>query len=301
MVAPGSGAQRRFSLHRPKRGDYFPCVLLWRVVTAWAAVLAFLLVTATAACAITAPLGSLTVRGLDVSAYQHAGRPINWRLLARHGIKFVAIKASEGTYYTNPYFTSDARAAAVAGLSVVPYVFANPRRASGAATARFSVAAARYARAAGRLPLEVDLENDPYAATDHAGDCYGLSVRQVIAWITAFTGEARAVTGKPPIIYTTADWWQECTGGTARFWRDPLWLAAYGTAAPGVPSPWKKWTFWQYADDTTLPGVGLVDVDFYQATPALPALHRTAHSRRSREATKLVSKQQFSHRAHHKR
>ena len=261
------------------------------MVTAWAAVLAFLLVTATAACAITTPPGSLAVRGLDVSAYQHAGRPINWRLLARDDIRFVAIKASEGTYYTNPYFASDARAAAAAGLSVVPYVFANPRRASGAATARFSAAAVRYARGAGRLPLEVDLENDPYAATDRTGDCYGLSVRQVIAWIAAFTAKAAALTGKPPIIYTTADWWRECTEGTARFRRDPLWLAAYGTAAPGVPSPWKKWTFWQYDDDTTLPGVGLVDVDFYQATPALPALRRTARGRRSRQATKLVSKE----------
>jgi hypothetical protein len=72
-------------------------------VSAWAAALAFLLVTATAARAITAPLGSFAVRGLDVSAYQYA--------------------------------------------------------------------AARYARGAGRLPLEVDLENDPYAATDHTGDC----------------------------------------------------------------------------------------------------------------------------------
>jgi hypothetical protein len=92
---------------------------------------------------------------------------------------------------------------AVRGLDV----FANPRRASGAATARFSVAAARYARGGGQLPLEVDLENDPYAATDHTGDCYGLSVRQAIAWIAAFTAKARAVTGKLPIIYTTADWW----------------------------------------------------------------------------------------------
>jgi GH25 family lysozyme M1 (1,4-beta-N-acetylmuramidase) len=282
--------------------DYFPCVLLWRMVTTWMAVLAFLLVTATAACAIALPLGSRAVRGLDVSSYQHAGRPINWRLLARDGIRFVAIKASEGTYYTNPYFASDARAAAAAGLSVVPYVFAKPRRAPGAATARFGAAAARYARGAGRLPLELDLENDPYAAADRSGNCYGLSVRQAIAWIAAFTAKTVALTGKPPIIYTTAAWWQECTGGTARFRRDPLWLAAYGTAAPGVPAPWKKWTFWQYDDDITLPGVGLVDVDFYQATPALPTLRQAAgHWRISRRATEVVSKQQFSHRAHHRR
>jgi hypothetical protein len=80
-----------------------------------------------------------------------------------------------------------------------------------------------------------------------------------------------------------------------------LLVTATAACAITAPSPWKKWTFWQYADDTTLPGVGLVDVDFYQATPALPALRRPVRGRRSREATKLVSKQQFSHHAHHQR
>src|SRR5579862_78698 len=50
--------------------------------------------------------------GLDISAFQHVGVPINWRLLARHGIRFVVIKVTEGTYYTNPYYRSDARNAA---------------------------------------------------------------------------------------------------------------------------------------------------------------------------------------------
>jgi len=68
--------------------------------------------TATAAAATVYPAGP--ARGLDVSAFQHGSGPINWRLLARDGIRFVAIKVSEGTYYTNPYYASDARAAAAA-------------------------------------------------------------------------------------------------------------------------------------------------------------------------------------------
>ena len=75
------------------------------------------------------------IRGLDISAYQHAGSPIHWAKLATHGIRFVAIKASEGTYYLNPYYASDARAAAAAGLRVMPYVFANPGRSGGVTTA----------------------------------------------------------------------------------------------------------------------------------------------------------------------
>ena len=33
---------------------------------------------------------------------------------------------SEGTYYDNPYYASDAEQAASAGLFVMPYAFANP-------------------------------------------------------------------------------------------------------------------------------------------------------------------------------
>jgi GH25 family lysozyme M1 (1,4-beta-N-acetylmuramidase) len=305
------GAHRRFSLQWPSGADYVPYMRLWRRVTACLLVLSFPVVTAVAAHAATAASGTAPVRGLDVSSYQHLGRAINWRLLARGGMRFVAIKASEGTYYTNPYYASDARAAAAAGLAVLPYVFANPGRAPGAATARFGVAVAHYARdtADARLPLVADLENDPYAPGDHAGDCYGLSVRRMVAWITAFTTETAKLTGQPPVIYTTAGWWQECTGNTALFRRDPLWLASYGTAAPSVPSPWPRWTFWQYSDNASVPGVGLTDLDFYQATAALPSLRPVANKSAKRppgaaplrHSTNAISNHQFSPRSHHKR
>ena len=95
--------------------------------------------------AVTETAGA-PVRGLDISAYQHAGAPIDWAVLARQGIRFVAIKVSEGTYYLNPYYASDARAAAAAGLAVMPYVFANPGRGGGAATASFAVRRRRDTR-----------------------------------------------------------------------------------------------------------------------------------------------------------
>jgi len=237
-------------------------------------VLALTLVTEATAQAATSASRPQPVRGLDVSSYQHIGHTINWRQLARDGLRFAAIKASEGTYYTNPYYASDARAAAAAGLSVIPYVFANPHQASGPATARFGAAAARYVRGRARLPLEVDLEDDPYTRTEHVGACYGLSVRTMNAWIAGFVKQTVALTGKAPIIYTMLPWWQKCTGGTARFRTEPLWLASYNTTRPNVPPAWKQWTFWQYDDNAKVPGVGLTDLDFYQPTAALPALRR---------------------------
>lgn len=209
------------------------------------------------------------VRGLDISSYQHGKRPINWRLLARHGISFVAVKVSEGTYYRNPYYQSDGREAVTAGLAVMPYVFANPARAGGAATARYAVRVTGSLRRPAQLPLVIDLENDPYQAD---ADCYGLNRRSMIGWIAGFVGQARALTGKWPVIYTGAIWWRECTGATSRFRRDPLWLAAFGGTRPAVPSTWRHWTFWQYNNAGRLPGMGPTDLDYYQPTADLPAL-----------------------------
>jgi GH25 family lysozyme M1 (1,4-beta-N-acetylmuramidase) len=219
------------------------------------------------------------VRGLDISAYQHAGSPIDWALLVRRGIRFVAVKISEGTYYLNPYYQSDARAAAAAGLPVLSYVFATPNRATGTATADFAVAATGYLRGSARLPLVVDLENDPYAK---AADCYGLGIPAMIAWIARFTAQAEALTGKRPVIYTAAAWWQQCTGSTGQFRRDPLWLAAFDGTPPTVPSPWPNWTFWQYDNAGSLPGIGHADLDYYQPTSGLPAL-RSPVRRESRK------------------
>jgi GH25 family lysozyme M1 (1,4-beta-N-acetylmuramidase) len=213
--------------------------------------------------------GAQPVRGLDISSYQHRRMPIDWPLLARDGIRFVAVKVSEGTYYRNPYYSSDVQAAAAAGLAVLPYVFANPARAGGAPTARFAVGATGSLRGPARLPLVVDLENDPYRKRVN---CYGLKVTAMIGWIAGFVGQARALTGKWPVIYTAADWWQECAGGTGQFSRDPLWLAAYDDTSPAVPSAWGHWTFWQYSNIGRLPGVGLADLDYYQPTSDLPAL-----------------------------
>jgi GH25 family lysozyme M1 (1,4-beta-N-acetylmuramidase) len=234
--------------------------------------------------------GGVPERGIDISAYQNANGPIDWRELASHGIRFVAIKASEDTYYTNPYYRSDARAASRAGLAVLAYAFANPDRAGGPATASFAVRAAQYRRGHGALPLVVDLENDPYSAND----CYRFGQGRMIAWIAGFTSRARALTGSWPIIYTTAAWWRECTGSTGRFTRDPLWLADYDGGQPAAPSPWTRWSFWQYSENGYLPGIGWTDLDVFQSASGFPSL-RPASEPKPSHRQKRRSKHQPKH------
>jgi GH25 family lysozyme M1 (1,4-beta-N-acetylmuramidase) len=226
------------------------------------------LTTSPALAAALVRSGGVPERGIDISAYQNANGPINWGELAGHGIRFVAIKASEDTYYTNPYYLPDARAASRAGLAVLAYAFANPDRAGGAATAAFAVRAAHYRRGRGALPLVVDLENDPYSTND----CYWFAQGRMIAWIAGFTSRARALTGSWPIIYTTAAWWQECTGSTGRFTRDSLWLANYDGGQPAAPTPWTRWSFWQYSENGYVPGIGWTDLDVFQSAGGFASL-----------------------------
>lgn len=241
------------------------------------------------ASAASARMREQPVRGVDISAFQHVGKPINWRLLAAEGIRFVGIKLTESTYYTNPFYKSDARAASAVGLAVLPYVFGNPAAANGTRTAWFAVRAVRTPALRGRPPLVIDLENDPYKRNR---DCYGMPGQRMISWISGFIGTARRLTGRWPIIYTTAAWWRECTGDTRRFPHDPLWLALYGTA-PQVPAQWGRWTFWQYSGSGHVPGVGRVDLDYFQPTGSFPGLftqHKTGQRARTGHARRHVRK-----------
>ena len=82
----------------------------------------------------------------------------------------------------------------------------------------------------------LDIEYDPYVSSDHINECYGLSHAAMTAWLAAFAQTARNLTGQYPVIYTTADWWDTCTGGSTAFGADPMWIAAYGFTSPPVPA-----------------------------------------------------------------
>jgi lysozyme len=268
-------------------------------VAAGGVVLALSLTPVTDAHAAVTEAGGAPVRGLDISAYQHAGSPIDWGLLAEQGMRFVAIKVSEGTYYANPYYPSDARGAAAAGLALMPYVFANPSRSGAEATVDYAVKAIQAVGAngseRGRLPLVVDLENDPY---NKATDCYGLGVPAMLAWISGFTARAEALTGEWPVIYTTKDWWQECTGSAGQFRHDPLWLAAFDGTLPTVPSPWRGWTFWQYSNNGSPAGISQADLDYFQSAGDLPALRAPARPASKKAAAKKAASKKKHPKSH---
>jgi GH25 family lysozyme M1 (1,4-beta-N-acetylmuramidase) len=216
------------------------------------------------------PSGTVA-RGVDVAAAQHpGGAGIDWPQVAAAGYSFAAVKATEGTYYANPWYGADTAGAAAAGLQVTGYHVAIPNVSGGAAQADYAIrhlgqAAGGQAADGRSRPLELDVEYDPYTATDHTNQCYGLSPARLVAWIGAFIREAERVGGQAPVIYTSAAWWRACTGDSAAFSADPLWLAGYGTAGSISPAAWASWSYWQFTSAGTVPGIvagGAADVSY---------------------------------------
>jgi GH25 family lysozyme M1 (1,4-beta-N-acetylmuramidase) len=225
----------------------------------------------------TATAGSTMLNGIDISSFQHPnGAAINWADVAAAGYQFAAIKATEGTYYSNSYYVGDAQAAIAAGMYVAAYHFANPHDSTGIAQAEYAALNAGKAQNATNanyqvggqyLPLMLDLEYNPYPADGN--ECYGLSPAQMVSWISDFMTEATTLTGAAPIIYTPQDWWDTCTGNSTAFGGDLLWVPAYSAGTPGtLPAGWNTWTMWQYTSSGSVPGIsGAVDLDYFTGGP----------------------------------
>jgi GH25 family lysozyme M1 (1,4-beta-N-acetylmuramidase) len=233
------------------------------------------LMSTSTAQADTAAAGT-TVAGIDVASFQHPdttqypnGAPINWTDVAEN-YQFAAIKATEGNYYVNSFYASDAAQAVAAGMYVSAYHFANPNPANGTATAQAEYAytnAGDYTVGGQYLPLMLDIEYNPYPADGN--ECYNLSPGQMITWISQFVTETQALTGAPPIIYTPTDWWNLCTSDSAAFSSDMLWTPSYSSGNPStLPAGWTSWSFWQYSSSGNVPGIDVtngVDLDTFTA------------------------------------
>jgi GH25 family lysozyme M1 (1,4-beta-N-acetylmuramidase) len=217
-------------------------------------------------------------QGVDVASFQHPnGDPISWTQVAAAGIQFAAVKATEGTYYQNPFALTDLAAAQAAGLSVVAYAFAIPNGKGAVAQADYLLS---YLGADSRtVPIMLDIEYDPNVNKDHTNQCYGLTQAAMVSWIAAFDTEIHRKTGRLPVIYAPPSWWGTCTGGSTEFSQIPLWVPAYTSAgSPTMPAGWSNWSIWQYTSSGTVSGIettGHTDLD--QLNPGVVALLNPGH------------------------
>ncbi|MFE7130188.1 lysozyme [Streptomyces sp. NPDC057638] len=186
--------------------------------------------------------------GVDVSSHQGA---VNWASLWTSGVRWAYVKATEGTYYKNPYHASQYNGSYAVGMIRGAYHFATPDTASGTAQADYFIDNGGGWSADGRtLPGALDMEWNPYGAA-----CYGKSTSAMVSWIRDFLNRYRARTGRHPVIYTSTTWWAQCTGDHAGFGAtSPLWIARYNTTPGPLPAGWAVHTMWQYTSKGPIVG-----------------------------------------------
>jgi len=180
-----------------------------------------------------------SVPGIDVSGWQGN---VDWNYWWNQGKRFVWVKATESTTYTNPYFAQQYNGSYNRGFIRGAYHFALPNKSSGAAQARyFSDHGGGWSGDGKTLPGALDMEYNPYGST-----CYGLSKSAMTNWIRDFSNTYKARWNKYPAIYTSTSWWNQCVGSSFGS-TNPLWVARYSSSVGTLPYGWSYYTVWQYS------------------------------------------------------
>jgi GH25 family lysozyme M1 (1,4-beta-N-acetylmuramidase) len=183
--------------------------------------------------------GRVVLKGIDVSNNNGA---VDWAAVARSGVTFAFLKATEGTSFVDVYYPINRTAAHAQGIKVGAYHFARPGRSGPEQQAEYFLAAARPAPA--ELVPVLDLEDDG-----------GLRTAQVQRWTAGFLGAIERELGVKAIIYSGPWFWRSHVGN-ADFSEHPLWLAQYTRSRTAdVPGAWKAYTIWQHSADGSVAGV----------------------------------------------
>ncbi|WP_405601973.1 lysozyme [Streptomyces sp. NBC_01410] len=186
--------------------------------------------------------------GVDVSSHQGN---VDWPRLWNSGVKWAYVKATEGTYYKNPYFGQQYTGSYNVGMIRGAYHFATPDTATGAAQADYFVNnGGGWSRDGRTLPGALDIEWNPYGAA-----CFGKTQSGMVTWIRDFLSRYKARTGRDAVIYTATSWWTQCTGNYSGFGASsPLWIARYNTTPGTLPAGWVYQTMWQYTSSGPIVG-----------------------------------------------
>ena len=215
--------------------------------------LAGLVIALTALLSVSASdAATARAKGLDVSTWNGA---IDWARVAHAGYRFTFAKATEGTSYNDPTYTTNRNGSEGAGLVFGAYHFARP---SGGTLAGATASAIRQAdhflATAGPQPGELP----PVLDLEVTGN---LAKSRLLAWTLTWIGEIYARTGVEPFVYTSPLFWKGHLGDSTSVAAagTGLWIAHWTSkSAPLVPAQnWNGdgWRFWQWTDCVSVPGV----------------------------------------------
>jgi lysozyme len=196
-----------------------------------------------------------SVHGIDVSKYQG---DIDWQAVKESGVAFAFIKASEGGDSVDSKFQRNWAAAKAAGVPRGAYHFVYWCRPAHEEMANFKSVVPVEADA---LPPVLDVE-----ATPESRSCKRTLYREeVLADMKKMLEEMERHYGKKPIIYSSVDFYQAILHENALA-EYPIWVRST-KYHPVVRYGSRKWTFWQYRSDGSVPGItGAVDQNAFSGS-----------------------------------
>ena len=194
-----------------------------------------------------------SVYGIDISRYQG---DINWELLCNQGVihdnpvRFVFMKATQGTDKVDPTFTYNFQQARKYGFRRSAYHFFTP---SVNAKEQAAFFIKHVTLEDGDLPPVLDVEHAPEGMSDQEFKW------SVLEWLSLVERHYKV----KPILYTYYSFKLRYLNDII-FEQYPYWIAHYDVDQVAYKGPW---CFWQFSDKGQLPGIkGHVDLDVFRGT-----------------------------------
>lgn len=221
--------------------------------------------------------------GTDVSGFQ--SNTINWTTVKNAGVVFAWTKATEGTYYSNPWFTLQESGAKGVGIYIGAYHYARPKDdpnitgplSADTEAAYFWSVASNYVKYGGAYLVPM-LDWEDSTITNGGPFTAAKMSAWVIEWCNSVSNLAMAngVIVRP-VVYT-GTWFSKPSssypGLDSSVTNLPNWMSDYSGANPQTGTttntfPWKSWAIWQYWDTNWSGG----DADVYNTN--LPSFIQT--------------------------
>lgn len=181
------------------------------------------------------------VMGFDI---YHGDNVTSWPEIKAGGIKFVAVKATEGLNYLDPSYVKNRAGAKNAGIIFGAYHFIHMDL-DGAAQAKYF---AQYVNGNGGIDDSDFLMLD-WETTN--GDPHSVSEDPVT--IKAFLDTIKSIMGRRCFVYVGFPM-VNAVNNPAFLAEYPFWLADYQSHAT-VPAPWTNWNVWQTTGDAKIVGM----------------------------------------------
>lgn len=179
------------------------------------------------------------IRGQDVSSHQGN---VDWAAQKAAGSQFAYCKATEGVTYRNEFFAQQYQGSYDAGLVHGAYHFSTPGANDPIVECDFFLNNGGGWSDDGRtMPgmLDVEWNNN------------GISQADMQAWVQAWIDHYRSQTGRTPVVYTGAWFWDAQVGPQWAPENVPLHVSHYKANPPvgtEIPGTWNAWEIWQYND-----------------------------------------------------